>query len=290
MYNTFYLIYSVGMNLQKLFIGTVMNNYKMVKEKTTKIKTSLSNQIQKYELDIKAFEWFLYFMNQTNEIVIFFDRIYESNLKIKNIVDSTVYSFKYIFCIISNQRILPFQKNWICTSILMKQSSKFIDEEYYYNDFYEYIDTNESINTLKESCDSLSSIVSDTDNVFEGMVTMKFDNQYINRVFFNTTKPTLFDIALQLVPSKHQFISIKYSHPRMKEPIFIDIDKEYYYAYNEVLSPLFIKRYLEYQPLYYYFDMNYELEIMDNDINTFKMTSKQYILLVESTYTIKNIE
>ena len=76
----------------------------------------------------------------------------------------------------------------------------------------------------------------------------------------------------------------------MDEPIFIDIDNEYYYAYNEVLSPLFIKRYLEYQPMIYDFDMDYQLEVMDNDINTFVLTSKQYILLAESTYTIKNIE
>ena len=76
----------------------------------------------------------------------------------------------------------------------------------------------------------------------------------------------------------------------MGESIFIDIDKEYYYAYNEILSPLFIQRYLEYQPLNYIFDMDYELEVMDNDINTHVLTSKQYILLADSTYTIKNIE
>ena len=92
------------------------------------------------------------------------------------------------------------------------------------------------------------------------------------------------------MPSKHRFISVKYKQSKMDEPIFIDIDNEYYYAYNEVLSPLFIKRYLEYQPMIYDFDMDYQLEVMDNDINTFVLTSKQYILLAESTYTIKNIE
>jgi hypothetical protein len=291
MYNAFQLIYSIGLNVQNFIINTTTKNIQTIKEKTTQVNTILGSQMKKYKLDIRILEWIMFYAKTSTQIKLYMNGIYNSNSNIRFIVDSSVYCCKCLCCILTNQRIQPFKNNWICTSVLLKQSSKFVDEEYCYNDLYYYINKNdEYVDILKESCDSFLSIVSNAINVFEGMITMKIGNQYINRVCFNNTKPTDFNISLPLVQSKHQFISVKYSHPRMKEPIFIDIDKEYYYAYNELFSPLFIKRYLEYQPLEYEFDMNYGLEIMDNDINTFVLTSKQYVLLVESTYTIKNIE
>jgi hypothetical protein len=275
-------------NIKSIIVDIIEDIIKKNKEKTMEIKTNIANQIKKYELDIKAFEWFLFFTNQSNKIVFFFDHIYNSNANVRLATDIVIYFWSYLFCIIVNQRIYPFNKNWICTSVLMEKNYNFLDK-YYLNESYEHINKI-YIEQMNETNDAISSIVATTDNILEGMITVKVNNQYINRVFFNNTKPTAFDWSLPLVQSKHQFLSIKYTHPNMKDAIFIDIDKEYYYAYNEILSPLFVKRYLEYQPLIYDFDMDYELEIMDNDINTFVINSKQYILLVESTYTIKNIE
>jgi len=74
------------------------------------------------------------------------------------------------------------------------------------------------------------------------------------------------------------------------DAIFIDLDKQYYYSKNEILSPLFIKRYLEHQSSNYYFDMNYKLEIIDNNVESVVLTSKQYILLEESKYSVVGIK
>lgn len=276
------------------FKTIIMENIEKVKEKTiqkaTEIKTIALNQIQKYKFDVRAMGSIMFCINITNATKRYMKGIYNSNTNIRFIVDSSVYCCKCLCCILINQRIQPFKNNWICTSILMKQTSPLLGQ-YYFNDVYVYLDNNDDVlENFKESLETILSIINSESNLSEGMVTMKTNDQYINRVCSNNTKPNEFFMHLPLVQSKHQFISVKYSHPRMKEPIFIDIDKEYYYAYNELFSPVFIKRYLEYQPLEYEFDMNYELEIMDNDINTFVLTSKQYVLLVESTYTIKNIE
>jgi hypothetical protein len=260
-----------------------------IEQSTTEIKTTTMNQIKKYELDVKTFEWFLFCVNQSNKIIIYFHRIYETNPKIQKVTDHVVYFLKYVYFAVSNQKIEPMKNNWICTSVLMKRNTNLVGEEYNYNETYEYMNTDDILEPLKEMSDNISSIIESTNNTLEGMVTMKMGEKYINRVFFNKNEPKM-DTDLPLVPSKHRFISVKYTHPNMDEPIFIDIDNEYYYANNEILSPLFVKRYLEYQPLTYDFDMNYELEVMDNDINTYVLTSKQYILLAESTYTIKNIE
>lgn len=290
MYNLFSVVVS---NIKNIIVDTILNSIEKSKEKTMEktkeFKTILSNQIQKYELDTKVFDWLLFCTNQTNSTVRYLNNVYDSNPKIQKMVDLSVYFFRYVYCTITNQKIQPMKTNWICTSVLMKRNMNLVGEELYFNDTYEYMNTNEFMDPLNEFCGDISSIVASTDNILEGMITMKMGDQYINRIFFNKNEAKI-ETELPLVPSKHRFISVKYSHPNMDEPIFIDIDTQYYYANNEILSPLFIKRYLEYQPLVYDFDMNYEVEIMDNDINNYKINSKQYILLADSTYVIKNIE
>ena len=259
-------------------------------EKTKlKIKETIMKKLQENNVNEKCFRLINTYAAQKEKVMGFIKKIYNSDPKIKNLIDTVVYFIKYIYCISYNQKIEPIKTNWICTSVLMKRNLYLVGEEYNYNETYEYVNTDDILDPLKEMSDNISSIVESTNNTLEGMITMKNGEKYINRIFFKKNEPKI-DTELPLVPSKHRFISVKYKQSNMDEPIFIDIDNEYYYTNNEILSPLFIKRYLEYQHLIYDFDMNYELEIMDNDINTYVLTSKQYILLADNTYTIKNIE
>jgi len=119
----------------------------------------------------------------------------------------------------------------------------------------------------------------------EGMVTLKVENKYANQVFLKP-RPVTMSAVLPLVPSPHFFLSIKYTHPLMKTSIYIDLDKGYYNVNNEILSPLFIKRYLEHQPLNYHFDLDYVVEILDNNVQTVELRSSQYVLLGNSEYVV----
>lgn len=275
-------------------ITLTMNFFKSIVteniEKTkTKIKETLMQKLEINNVYEKCFKVINTYAAQKEKVMGFIKKIYNSDPKIKTIIDNVVYLIKYAYCSTYGQRIEPMNDKWICISVLLKRNASFIGEEFNYNETYEFVNTNDILDPLKEMSDNISSIVESTNNTLEGMITMKIGEKYINRIFFNKNEPKM-DTELPLVPSKHRLISVKYKHPNMDEPIFIDIDKEYYYTNNEILSPLFIKRYLEYQHLIYDFDMNYELEIMDNDINTYVINSKQYILLADNTYTIKNIE
>jgi hypothetical protein len=259
-------------------------------EKTkTKIKETLMQKLEINNVYEKCFKVINTYAAQKEKVMGFIKKIYNSDPKIKTIIDNVVYLIKYAYCSTYGKRIEPMNDKWICISVLLKRNASFIGEEFNYNETYEFVNNDDILDPLKEMSDNISSIVESTNNTLEGMITMKIGEKYINRIFFNKNEPKM-DTELPLVPSKHRLISVKYKHPNMDEPIFIDIDKEYYYTNNEILSPLFIKRYLEYQHLIYDFDMNYELEIMDNDINTYVINSKQYILLADNTYTIKNIE
>lgn len=269
-----------------VFKDIVTENIEKTKLKT---KETIMKKLEENNVNEKCFRLINTYAAQKEKVMGFIKKVYDSDPKIKNLIDTVVYFIKYVYCSSYNQKIEPMKTNWICTSVLMKRNSYLVGEEYNYNETYEYVNTDDILDPLKEMSDNISSIVESTNNTLEGMITMKNGEKYINRIFFKKNEPKV-ETELPLVPSKHRFISVKYKQSNMDEPIFIDIDNEYYYAYNEVLSPLFIKRYLEYQPMIYDFDMDYQLEVMDNDINTFVLTSKQYILLAESTYTIKNIE
>lgn len=92
-----------------------------------------------------------------------------------------------------------------------------------------------------------------------------------------------------LIISGVSFLTIQYTHPRQPYPVTIVLPKGMYTIGNELFSPIFVLRCLKYQTQPYYFDMNYSLKIIDNNIDIIKLTSKQYIKIEEKTYKIIKI-
>jgi len=90
-------------------------------------------------------------------------------------------------------------------------------------------------------------------------------------------------------PSKVSFLTIQYTHRRQSNPVSIILPKGMYTFGNELFSPLFVLRCLKYQSQPFYFDSNYCLKIIDNNIDMIELTSKQYIKLDRNTYTIHNL-
>jgi hypothetical protein len=139
--------------------------------------------------------------------------------------------------------------------------------------------------SYNEICDAVDSIVLNSQCYIEGLVKMKVGDNYVIRIFDNTSGQ--FDeFKMPLTPSGAKFLSIEYTHPLMKIGIVINLDKSFYFVGNNILSPTFIKSYLEYQPELYHFDMNYVIKIMDGDINTFELGFNRSVVLTETGYTI----
>ena len=72
----------------------------------------------------------------------------------------------------------------------------------------------------------------------------------------------------------------------MQNRISMELEQDLFFTNNVILSPLFIKRYLEYQPEKFIFDENYTINLMDDTINMITLTYSQSILLSEDSYTI----
>ena len=65
----------------------------------------------------------------------------------------------------------------------------------------------------------------------------------------------------------------------MKKVIPITIDNKFLVTGNELFSPCFILRCLNYQSEPYIFDTNYKLNILDSNIKEVVLNSDQYIRL-----------
>ena len=53
---------------------------------------------------------------------------------------------------------------------------------------------------------------------------------------------------------------------------------------NELFTPAFVLRMLEYQPVAYYFDEDYKVRVMDMTCNIIELTSNMYIVVTEEGY------
>lgn len=93
-----------------------------------------------------------------------------------------------------------------------------------------------------------------------------------------------------MIVSKVRFISIEYTHPKLTGHLIIKIPDEYLFEGNQILSPLFVCRYLAYNYGTHVFfeDMNYTLTIIDNYLNIFTLNKEQKITLGKEEYEINH--
>jgi len=114
------------------------------------------------------------------------------------------------------------------------------------------------------------------------LMLMKFYDTYLAHINLYHENINM----ISFIPSTVSFLTIQYTHPRQPQPVSIVLPKGMYTVGNELFSPIFVLRCLKYQTQSYYFDMNYSLKIIDNNIEIVKLTSKQYVKIEEKSYKI----
>jgi len=126
----------------------------------------------------------------------------------------------------------------------------------------------------------LQSLIVSLMHVVDAIVVMKDGDRYIVRSILHKHD------KFYHKSSKHVFLSVSYKHPEMETSIAMEFPETMYEIGNVVFTPMFVKRYLEYQPLSYVFDDRYTLDIIDNDMNMLALNSNQYGLLTEDGWSI----
>jgi hypothetical protein len=227
----------------------------------------------------------------------------------KQAVEIISYYVQYVKNVYCGIKIEPYSKTWVNLSVLYWDQDIGYDthEGYSYNNpIFDKLTQNFLLSNNAESkinfiqsvnknifTNSYNNLVCFTDIykssvVKEIMVIMKWLNKYIveiktanNEEYVGTQFP--------VVSSRVKFLSILYTHPNMKNPIEIDLGDKYNIMHNKILSPLFLKRYLEYSydENQYIFDMNYRLKIIDSNIKSYELISDNYIILYKDTFEVR---
>jgi hypothetical protein len=94
------------------------------------------------------------------------------------------------------------------------------------------------------------------------------------------------EIPSTIQKSQAKFLSIEYKHPEMTNSIELQLDKSWFYAGNVLFTPTFVLRALKYQSQSFFFDMDYTICIMDNDIQIIELNFDKHILLLETGYEV----
>jgi hypothetical protein len=181
---------------------------------------------------------------------------------------------KKIFKLFANYRFEPEKSPWI--SIVWLDGDNDFSEDYF--DFSNEIFSENSMNlcyniTMKES-------VKESMNGTDGIIIMKCgDKTRCNMI-------DKYDEKYTFEQSKVKFLAIEYKHPSMNEPISIDLDRSWFLCGNQLLSNLFVRRYLDYQPVPFYFDEKYTITIIDNNTNITKVDYMHYVVIEKDTYRI----
>ena len=226
-----------------------------------------------------------------------FEYTYDTYPIVRDMTNELKLAYDMLHASYYNYHTEPPVEPWLCVVFINKNNLPerknnpytFIEEYSYFLPYENEIDETSYCNGyLEEAHDAANNII-DFESIYESMIVMNVKNTYYYRILYDTQRtfepiPTL---------SNHcdtHFLTIQYCHPKQNTSIDIQLDKRIYIIGNEILSPTFVLRYLEYQPIPFYFDKDYTIDIMDTNINMFTLTSNEYICLEKNTYTIQKLQ
>jgi len=118
--------------------------------------------------------------------------------------------------------------------------------------------------------------------VREHLFFAKTKDLYFSRTFFPGYKPSLENIVRE--KCNIEFTYIEYTHPKMMYAIELILPNGIWVVGNELFTPAFILRLLQHQSSYYYFDLDYKINIVDHNIHNNTLSSNNYIVLDKNTY------
>jgi hypothetical protein len=200
---------------------------------------------------------------------------------VKNTIDQSIYFVHSIICSLISQRIEPYERNWLCITALRTRMQLHLNNM----EMYEKLNEDTSIQEhFLYSCSTAKSIVKYDSKIENSMITMKICDQYFTRSFsskYSIGEEDTFDIET-IKPFHNKFLSIEYTHPKMKKGTVMNLDKGYWNVGNHILSNVFVKRWLEYQNKPYHFDNQYTILILDGDVNVIKLAWDQKIVLLQN--------
>lgn len=257
------------------------------------VVSQLGDYIQKDEnLSKLAMTLFNLYVDCCIFIKVNYDHLYHESPVFCKIVHYLHYGKNYINAQVNQYKIEPYRNHWVSMHVLIKNNHMFKGNQYIHIENYlsllDDLSPNCSYNEKVENgfmymYNIVLSLVASFSYVVDAIVVMKDGDRYITRSILSKHDKFYHD------SSKHVFLSIEYSHPKMDKPIPIEFPEEMYEIGNVVFTPMFVNRCLEYQINPFVFDENYTVNIIDCDANMVSLNSKQYGVLTETGWNIVDL-
>lgn len=209
-----------------------------------------------------------------------------------------LYYFIIHFCRISLQCITDFfgkrkkkecaGENWIEEYTIWSETEMnefgFLDNHFVCEEFY--------VHHLSDDI-PFAQIVDEEYTVFKRKSSSKKDN-------FQSVFIAKYSAGYQVLDSKHKtnvvgsdlqkslicFVYVEYNHPRMRHSIELNIPSSYFIVGNRLLTSAFVLRLLQLSNVFYIFDTEYTLRILDHELNEKQLDFWKYVEIHKSSYTI----
>jgi hypothetical protein len=224
---------------------------------------------------------------------LFVKHLYDQNEIIRVPTDFILWSYETIEMMNIRHRQEPTSSRWlnVCSSTRLNRGAHIGKTPYNfsesYNNMNDLIDKDDMIRTFEIALET-NAEVNIENKVYmddDTIVIMKWDGLYKISRATTPLKPQTYDLE----KSKVRFLSVEYTVSRDSVRLSLTVPTEMCVQGNELFSHAFVRRLLEYQPEPFEFDFNYRLTIMDGDVNEFELNNKQYIILSETGYELKEI-
>lgn len=259
--NSFFSIFNQVINIATtIFIG---------------ISTLSNNIIQSETVQTMGLNLIYIYGNVAVKVEHLFKRFYENSYIFKVVIDTFQWLQEHYDIICSTRRKEPNEDMWMSLCSL-----NLVDNNFNYSEMYELLLTPITEELCMSFVNGSSSINTSCKN--DRIVIVKTNYLYQVRLINNVDEMS--DVNKSITPetmkqSPYRILSINYNHPKMLDAIELVVDPGMLVVGNEILSPVFVLRCLEYQENPFIFDMDYTLTIIDSEADLFKMNSQSFMYI-----------
>jgi len=231
---------------------------------------------------------FEYSRLQTN-VYLWSKTVYQEYHAARIIVDAAVF-IKDTYSLLTSRKRMEPPGNWVqvCSSDHLTRGYHIGGGKPIYAESYRVIqaaiDLEPYFQTSYENNRELRVENKDYENSDALIIARSNDKYRILRCYAKLV-PSVFPLE----PSNVNFLSVEYFATKDSTPIVLKIPKTMCIVNNELFSPGFIRRALEYQDEPFDFDLGYTLKIMDQSFNQVEIDQTKYIRLGKILYSIENM-
>jgi len=237
---------------------------------------------------IEGFITFCYAITIIND---FFTNLYNKFEPFKMLCDNVYIPLEYFYYTITFQQLEPKAVYW-CSHSWITYNDTALTTHYNLTERIQIMDESYNLSMLLFIYEAFTGFLSLCSNP-DASYNNKLDPLFIIKNISDDDQP--FYIVYQMylppedyvyAPSNVRFLSISYNHPDMDKSIELKLGPQWLIKRNQLFTPTFVLRALQYQSQSYVFDDLYNIKVIDSNVNMFEFGINKYMVITEDSYEL----